>query len=253
MGSLQSTLNKVRWSLAQRGVMGTARVWTERLTGRRAANGKLSQHPFDAHYGVETSGLIHGWELASGHAHDAFNVAYYGIAPSRCRGALQRWLATPPLRPIESYTFVDVGCGKGRAVLLASELPFREAIGVELNAGLAATAVRNIEAWSASGRARCPVRIVCQDAAEFVLPEGPCLLYLYNPFAAPVLRRFLERVEATAGERGRVLDVLYQNPEAKELFAGYGRLWSEVIARSAEDQAVDSVSSEEELCNAYRR
>jgi SAM-dependent methyltransferase len=202
---------------------------------------------------VDTSGLIHGWELASGHAHDAFNVAYYGIAPSRCRGALQRWLATPPLEPIESYTFVDIGCGKGRAVMLASELPFKEAVGVELNAGLAAIAVRNAGVWKTAGRAQCPVRVVCQDAAEFVLPEGPCLLYLYNPFGAPVLKRFLENLEATAGERGRVLDVLYQNPEAAELFAGYERLWSEVIARSVQDRGVDTVSAEEELCNAYRR
>src|ERR1700744_2203401 len=37
-------------------------------------------HPFDAQFGVDTSGLI--YELPSGHQHDAYNNGYFGVAPS---------------------------------------------------------------------------------------------------------------------------------------------------------------------------
>jgi hypothetical protein len=33
---------------------------------------------------------------------------------------------------VDLCTFLDLGCGKGRALLVASELPFRDIMGVEL-------------------------------------------------------------------------------------------------------------------------
>ena len=36
---------------------------------------------------------------------------------------------------IEEYTSLDLGCGKGRAVLLASEVGFREAVGMDMDCG----------------------------------------------------------------------------------------------------------------------
>src|SRR5260370_36336532 len=138
---------------------------------------------------------------------------------------------------------------------MASEFGFREVVGVELYPALAATSEANLVVWTAAGRAVCPVRIVCQEATEYVFPEGACLLYLFNPFAAPVMKRLIERIEADFAERKGMLDLIYFNPEAGHLLEAHGGfelLWTGTVAMSEEDAAVDLVASAEDLCSVYR-
>jgi SAM-dependent methyltransferase len=216
---------------------------------------KQLRHPFDQRHGVETSGLIGGAELRSGHRNDAFNTAYYAMAPSRFRWVIEYWIVDESHAAIENYSFVDLGCGKGRAVLMASEFGFREVVGVELHRSLAEIAEANVAAWTAAGRAVCPVRIVCREATEFVFPEGPCLLYLFHPFGPPVLQQLIERIEADFAGRDRMLDLIYFNPEGGELLEAHGGfelLWMGTVPMSEEDAAADRVASAEDLCSIYR-
>ena len=213
-------------------------------------------HPFDEEHGTETSGLVSGGGLASGHEHDQFSVAYYGISPSRMRRALARWRETSGTGEVGEYTFVDIGSGKGRAMMLASELPFREVVGVELSASLHAVAEKNLELWRASGRAVSPMRLVQGDALGLSLPGGRLLIFLYNPFLAPMMRRLLERVDAVAGDRRGEIDLLYVVPQQEAVFAEFARferVWSERIGMSETDAAADLVSSPEDRVSLYRR
>jgi hypothetical protein len=253
--NLSTAWSKLQWSLAQRGIGGTLRAALHRARHPAEGAAKPQVHPFDQRYGVDTSGLIGGGELRSGHDHDVFNTAYYGMAPSRFRRVMDRWLSDQSHLAIANYSFIDLGCGKGRAVLMASELGFRQAIGVELHPSLAKTAEKNMALWAVAGRAACPVRILCQDAAEFAFPEGACLLYLFHPFTAPVLTRVIERIEADFATHPRPLDVIYFNPEAGELLEnhpGFQRLWTGTVDMSEEDAAVDWVASPDDLCSIYR-
>ncbi len=253
MTRVAGVVRKLRWSVAQRGVGGTLRFALGRVGARGDREPKV--HPFDLQHGVETSGLIGGADLATGHVHDVYNTAYYGMSPSRFRAAMELWVSLPPLAPVESYTFVDLGSGKGRAVLMASQLPFVEVIGVELHPELAAAAVRNWETWQSAGKNVVSARFVCGDATKFEFPSGPCLLYLFNPFGRPVVERLLERIAVSFPDRPGLLDVVYFNPEAGGAFeehGGFERLWSGTLELSAEDAAADLVASPDDLCNLYR-
>lgn len=253
MSRVSGVVRKLRWSLAQRGLVGTVKFALGRVGA--TSDSKPKVHPFDLRHGLNTSGLIGGADLATGHEHDIYNTAYYGMSPSRFKGAIELWMALPPQAPIESYTFVDLGCGKGRAVLMATELPFREVIGVELHPQLARTAEENLQVWKDAGKIVSKARILCADATEFEFPEGPCLLYLFNPFAKPVLERLLERIEVAFRDRAGMLDVVYFNPESAEAFGahqGFELMWSRSIAMSDEDAAADLVASPDDLCNLYR-
>ena len=233
--------------------MQLASVWDK--LRRRKDPPKPPLHPFDKRYGVETSGLIEGASLKSGHTNDAFNTAYYAMAPSRFQHVIDYWIADETHPALENYAFVDLGCGKGRAVLMASKLGFREVVGVELHASLARIAKSNVAAWTKAGRAVCPIRIVCQDATEFALPTGHCLLYLFNPFAAPVVLRIIERIEAEFADRPGMLDLIYFNPEAEQLLQnhpGFELLWTGTMPMSEEDQAADPVASPDDVCSVYR-
>ncbi|WP_158943615.1 class I SAM-dependent methyltransferase [Granulicella sp. S190] len=257
MTRLSTAWSKLRWSLAQRGVAGTVRTALGRVQRHEdaTASGKPLLHPFDKRYGVDTSGLIGGGELRSGHKNDVFNTAYYGMAPSRFRRVVEDWISSSGHAPLSETSFIDLGCGKGRAVLMASEFVFRQAIGVELNPSLTKTAESNLALWTAAGRAVCPVTVLCQDATEFAFPDGPCLLYLFNPFAAPVVKRLIERLETEFANRPGSLDVIYFNPESGELFEshpGFKLLWSGTVELSDEDAAADHVASPDDLCSIFR-
>jgi SAM-dependent methyltransferase len=255
MPNFKIAWSKLQWSMSFRGLGRTIQLALARVHRRHIEETNPLVHPFDQRYGVDTSGLIGGGELRSGHRNDVFNTAYYAMAPSRFRWVLDSWLEDDSHSAIESYSFVDLGCGKGRAVLMASEFGFREVVGVELHTSLASVAEANVAAWTAAGHAICPVRVVRQDATEFVFPEGACLFYLFHPFGAPVLKRLIERIETDFAERRGMLDLIYFNPEAGELLethGGFELLWTGTVALSEEDSAADQLASAEDLCSVYR-
>jgi len=174
-------------------------------------------HPFDEANGVRTSGLVAGRHLNSGHAHDRHATAYYGVAPSVFHAFVSHWRRTCPAS-LEQISFVDVGAGMGRAVLLAAELPFRLVIGVELHPALVRIARRNLTAWRKAGRAHAPLRIVACDAVDFVFPPGRCVAFLFNPFGAVVMRRWLRAMTRVLASRTGELDILYVNNEQEGVF-----------------------------------
>ena len=224
-----------------------------RLPGLTKKDGYL-RHPFDVAHGVETSGLVHGRDLRTGHQHDKHSTAYYGIAPSVLTQLCARWRGLPLKAHPMDYSFIDLGCGMGRAMLLASEMPFREVIGVELHPELAAQAQANVEIWERSGRARCPIRVVCGDVAEFAFPKDPCVAYLFNPFREPVVQALLKHIGAEFAGRSGELDLLYANDEmasAIENHGGFARLWTGLVPLSEEDEAADRAILENQPDGEY--
>ena len=250
---MTSTLDKLRWSIQHRGVARTLQAAAKSVGRALQPQAPSPPHPFDVEHGTDTGGLIIGADLASGHPSDRFIEGYAAVPPSRFRNILARWHASGALNRLAEITFVDLGCGKGRAVLLASELGFREAVGVELNPALAVTAQANADLWIAAGKARCPIRIERGDAAEFVWPAGPCVAFLFNPFSAALMRRLVDRMAAEFRDRPSDLEVLYYKAEHADAFSNsFAMIWSEATAISREDLAVDPVADPADQTQAYR-
>jgi SAM-dependent methyltransferase len=117
-------------------------------------------------------------------------------------------LDASPQRP-ETTTFVDIGAGMGRVVLLAARRPFHAVVGVELSPALVAVARDNLVAADDPRRVARDVRIVRADAARYAFPRGDLVVYLYNPFRAPVLQALLRRLQRGAA---REVVLLYHTP-----------------------------------------
>lgn len=223
-------------------------------------------HPFDRQYGTDTSGLIPHGSLLTGHANDAHITAYYAIAPSILDGIVDLWQQSSPLYPIDAYTFLDVGAGKGRAMLTASLHPFREVVGIEINPMLAGIARENVRRFANHAEASplAPVRLIQADALEAPLPTTPTVGFLFHPFEAPVLRRFLQRVESHFAQRPGSFDLLYVNAEHAAVLdrnAAFTRLFNGMIPMSAEDHLADLAeiaeqkeygSTGDEFCTIFR-
>jgi SAM-dependent methyltransferase len=250
---MTSVLNKLQWSIRHRGFVGTLRAAVNHLGRQMQPQPSRPPHPFDAEHGTDTDGLIPGANLASGHPSDRYIEGYAAVPPSRFRNILSRWQASaPPYAPGE-YTFVDIGCGKGRAVLLAAEYGFREVIGVELNPSLAAIARANVDLYVAAGKTRSPIRIELGDALEFSWPTGPCIVFLYNPFGAPLMRQLADRLVSVFSTRPVDLEMLYCKPEqASALGTFFAETWREASGISPEDLAVDPVADPADETRAYR-
>ena len=212
-----------------------------KLPGLKASEG-FTLHPFDVEFGVRTSGLIAGRHLTSGQRHDRHNTAYYGVAPSVFQGLVKRWRRSRPVAAMEEFTFVDVGSGMGRAVLLASELTFKAVVGVELHKELDRIARRNLAVWRKAGWSRAPMKMIRGDAVEFQWPSGPCLAFLFNPFGAVVMRRLLKQMRKSFQGRPGELDILYVNNEQERVLerqAGFQHLFLGEVHRSRADAIAD--------------
>jgi len=190
------------------------REWLERIPGLHDlyGTGWERTHPFDRAHGTDTSGVVSALELPLDQAARVHAICYAGSQPSVLRAALAM------LPGVNACTFLDLGCGKGRALLVASELPFRDILGVELSPSLAAIARSNAARIAERHPQRTAVRVVVADASAFPLPAGDLVLFLYHPFGAELVARVVDGVEAALAAEPRSLYVVYYNPVAGQCF-----------------------------------
>jgi predicted RNA methylase len=116
------------------------------------------------------------------------------------------------------YTFVDYGCGKGRALLLAAEHGFRKIIGVDFSPELCEIARMNANTYKESQGADVDIRISCVDASTFQLPPGNCVLYFYNPFGEELMQKALEHIETALQIESRDVYLVYFHPQWSKVF-----------------------------------
>ena len=132
-----------------------------------------------------------------------------------------------PLAPLEAqgFTFIDLGSGKGRALLLAADEGFARVLGIEIVPALHAAALANIRSRIESQRASVPTQVIeshLGDARDLELPPGPLVIYLFNPLTEAALAAFIAQLEGSLADSPRPVFILYHNP-----------LLEHVLARSA--------------------
>jgi SAM-dependent methyltransferase len=110
------------------------------------------------------------------------------------------------------FTFIDVGSGKGRTLLMASEYPFKNIIGIELIADLHRAAEENILAYRSATQQCGQVESVLADAREFEFPGTPLVIYLFNPLPEAGLRQAIRNLEESWKGTPRAIWILYHNP-----------------------------------------
>jgi len=115
------------------------------------------------------------------------------------------------------FTFLDIGSGKGRALLLAAEYPFRRVFGVELLPELNSVADENIRKFSSEKRVCTEIHAICADATEFVFPAEPLLFFLFNPLPETELRKLVTNIEDSLRQCPRPAYLIYVNPAFEEV------------------------------------
>ena len=181
----------------------------DRLPGRR-----WPKHPIDEKLGIETSKKIPRLFQSSGRDElDDKAVASVGVQPSIIRKALTY------LDVGADDVFIDLGCGRGRALIVAAEFPFRSLVGYELYPFIAGVGRKNVAKVKLSQR----VKIVESDASRPALPsEGKAVVFLYNPFQKEIVARLITHLEEHLRRTGSLckLWIVYVNPVCFDQFDG---------------------------------
>jgi hypothetical protein len=210
----------------------------------------VAVHPFDIAHGTDTSGLVRGEELQTGHRNGFWSTAYYGISP-----ALLLHLVETLDIDYRRFTFLDLGSGKGRALLLASGFPFRRIVGVELSSQLNVVAADNIAKFSAPWQQCRDIETHNGDATAIDYPSGPLVLYLYNPFLVPVLKRCLRNLMQSLATEPREIYLIYINPAPERFIKRHvpvlRKRWERTFDMNEEDILADRLNSTQERVAIY--
>ncbi len=207
-------------------------------------------HPLDRAYGVDTGGAIPGWLLGGGSNSARHSTCYVGCQPSCLRAALS-FLA----EDIRGATFVDLGCGKGRAMVVASEYPFEAIMGVEMSPRLCGIARRNMAALQPIKKLRVAPDVVCGDALAFGYPPGALVVFLYHSFGLPILRDVLDKLESLP-RTGQEVFLIYENPvygEALDHRSGFERWFARNVPADADELPFHAHAGGQETVVVWRR
>lgn len=170
-------------------------------------SGCYHQHPIDKALGTDTSGFIDADRLTNGQQPSDQHNFYMGSQPSIVRRALES------LPAIEGYTFLDLGCGKGRAMIVATEYPFATVLGCDISSDLVATANANAKILTSRFPRRVSMHAVVSDVRQLTYPEGKLVIFLYNPFGESLVGHVLSRlVDALDANSVEHVFIVYYNP-----------------------------------------
>jgi hypothetical protein len=219
---LRTVVPRIRRSLAERGLLTSLRrsvllpihlVQEYREARTLRPSGQRSR--FDLAHGVDTDGELAGWTHLSDLKIDSPNwiegVDYRPIEPERFSACLSNLDMA-----FEDFTFIDYGSGKGRALLMASDLPFRRVIGLEFSRELHEIAQKNIRVYKRAAQGSRMVESRCVDFLHFALPPEPCVLFFFDPCSEAIFATVLEKIRQSLVEHPRELWLIYVAPGRKE-------------------------------------
>ena len=164
---------------------------------------------YDWDFRVDTTSATVGWrDRLLGH----FHSPYQPTEPTLFGEMIESLMQVTPKINLPEFTFIDIGSGKGRALLMASQYPFRRILGIELLPELHRVAKENIAKYKSDSQQCFAIDCVLGDGGEFAFPADPTVLYLFNPLPESGLLRMIMNLEQSLRENPRQVFVLYHNP-----------------------------------------
>lgn len=185
-------------------------LWESMPAQRRRRYGDAE---YDWDYRVNTTSATVGWrERLLGQFHSGYQPTEPAL--------FKEMMASLKIN-FHEFTFIDMGSGKGRVLLMAADFPFRRIVGVELFPALHRVAQQNLNAY-ASDLQRCfALEVVCGDARAFIFPEDPTLLYLFNSLPEAALIEVMTNLDDSLRQCPREVYLLYHNPLLEPVLTNY--------------------------------
>jgi len=117
----------------------------------------------------------------------------------------------------ENYSFIDIGSGKGRNLLLASRLPFKNIQGIEFSPELNQIANKNISNFLERASVSSEISSHCIDAQNYIFPNNPFVVFMYNPFDENIMSQVLKNLGYTLRKNSQPFFVIYHNSKHEDI------------------------------------
>jgi SAM-dependent methyltransferase len=192
-------LRRIRYSFE---CLGWRAAMTELANG---ADVPEADAEFDAMHGTDTAGSVETENLGIANAESSKLAIRYLPSPLR----VTSWMFDRVGIDFRDYSFVDLGCGKGRVLLIAAQRPFRNIVGVEISTDLAAIARRNIDRFKPASEQVRAITIENADVRQYTMPPGNLLIHMYHPFDPAISAAVFTRLAAIRDMPPRRVVVAY--------------------------------------------
>jgi SAM-dependent methyltransferase len=196
VGALERSWNRLTRSIVMRG-------WRTTLKGVAAT---IDDYWFDLRFGTDTARRV---ELAALDIPSENKARGIGYTPTHS-GAFRALIDSLSLP--NNSVLVDLGCGKGKVLLLAAGHRFRRIVGVEFSRQLCAVARRNVERFRKLGAISTEVDVLERDAAQYEVGADENVFFMFHPFDAVVMSRVMRNIQESLEQHRRAIWIIYNNP-----------------------------------------
>ena len=117
--------------------------------------------------------------------------------------------------------FLDIGCGKARAMCVAATYGVSKISGVEFSKDLYLFAAQNI-AITKQKYPTTQFKIFNNDAFYFEIDDDVDCIFMFNPFDDVIMSGVMENIETSLNNYPRVITIIYINPLQKHILLEWG-------------------------------
>lgn len=173
-------------------------------------NDPLHEEGFDKKHGTNTTNMMDFFEPQ----YIMNDQTFYQTMPSSKITETFEMLNTD----FDDYAFIDVGCGKGKPLLVASDYPFKKIIGIDIAAELINIAHSNINIYKKGELDTSRFELIHKSIEEYTIPEEKLVIHLFNPLNETLMETFLKQIEQSYKNYAREIIFIYVIPVHKEVF-----------------------------------
>ena len=170
----------------------------------------IGDYMFDIKYGTDTVSWVNLKNLRV-------------VGKNRKRASMYQPTHVYPLKKLfeelnipQGKIFIDLGCGKGRVLLVASEFGFKELRGIEFASELCKTAVTNCSVYKDKTGTKAEFQIIESDVVDYDIHDED-VFFMFHPFDDFVLRQVLRKITLSLLMNKRKIWIIYRNPVHKDI------------------------------------
>jgi len=125
-------------------------------------------------------------------------------------------------RKISNQTSViDLGCGKGRMMLVAPHFCFDNINGIDFAKELCEQAVANMQRKEKQFP-NIDWKVLNQNVEDYAIHANDSVFFMFNPFSSAVLKKFLHNLDVSCHQFPRTTYFIYASPQHQQLLLDNG-------------------------------
>jgi SAM-dependent methyltransferase len=176
-------------------------------------------------YGINTTGADELFKLEDQGIDISHATIYMPVSYTLLEETFKH-LNAKLLNPKPLSHFLDIGCGKGRALCVAAHEGFKKVTGLDFAKNLCEAAKENLSITKQKNTA-LEYKVVNNDAFYFEIPDDVDCIFLFNPFDEFIMSAVVNNICTSLQNNPRKIKIIYINPLHKEQFlkAGFKETW----------------------------